>query len=147
MQNKFNTVENLILNFLQNDADVSAQVKYFHQKLKPDPAKYNRDQLPALAVHAHSYQNDGFQKNITALVEIVNQGGDMATVDDKVKEIASLVIDKLNAQSARSGYGATLGSDDVDDIQVTTASVNPEPITSGFLGLGHINVQVTITER
>ena len=65
----------------------------------------------------------------------------------KVKEIASLVIDKLNAQSARSGYGATLGSDDVDDIQVTTASVNPEPITSGFLGLGHINVQVTITEK
>ena len=149
MQNKFNEIENKILTFLQNDSDVSALVNYFHTKILADPAKYANHQLPAIAVHSIGYSNEDQDliKSIHSVVEVVHRAGDLAAADDKVKEIVSLVIDKLNAESPRDGYGGGLNSPDVDDIYVNSANIVPTQLPNGFIVSGLIDVTVELIEK
>jgi len=148
MQDKFNTVENLILNFLQNDSNVAALVNHFHTKILDDIAKYPNHQLPAVAVHAigYSQEESRITNTISAIVEIVNRGGDLESVDGKVKEIASLIIDKLNAESPRDGYGAGL-SDNVEDVYIVSANIIPVRLPNGFIVSGICEVNVEIREN
>jgi len=149
MLDKFNTIEDKILTFLQNDSEVSALVKYFHTKVLSDIAKYPTHQLPAVAVHAIGYSNEerSHLKSVRSVVEIVHRAGDLASADTTVKQIASLVIDKLNAESPRDGYGSGLNTTEVDDVYVSGANIIPVALPNGFIVSGLLDVEVEIIEK
>ena len=103
MTNKFNQIESLVAAFVSNDSDLSAEFNLVHEKLKEETREYHTHQLPACGVWASGYQPGdqlgGLLAQVQVLVEVIHRGGDLATVDNKVKELASLLTDKLRAES------------------------------------------------
>jgi hypothetical protein len=148
MDDKFNTIEKLQKEFFESDNDICQDVKYFHTKLLADPASYNGDQLPAMAIHAIGFESVEDERKlnyISTIIEITHRGGDLETVDEKVKKIMSNAIDKLRAESPRNhGNGFT---DKVDDIRVDNAEIVFGSSQGTFTVIASIAVSVGIVER
>jgi hypothetical protein len=151
MNDKFNTVENLVKNFLSADSDLAGIVNTFEQKLRADVNTYMQHELPAIAVHSTGYGIDVTQSDsrklayIDTTIEIVHRGGDLASVDDTVKQITSLVIDKLRLESPLNdggGFGQA-----VDDIRIDRADIIPSQINNAFTVIGNVDAQIGIIER
>jgi hypothetical protein len=142
MTDKFNTTENQIVAFLDADSDIYGLVNLVHAKLKEDQRTYYKHEIPAIGVQVIGYQpteDDRHEKIISCIVEVTSHGGDVAAVDNVVKQIASLVIDKLDAESPYLDGGGI--SNNFEDIICENASIIP-----GWLVGASIEVDVTIKE-
>lgn len=124
MTNKFNQVESLITAFVSADGDLAAEFNLVHEKLKEETREYHTHQLPACGVWASGYQLGdqigGKLAEIQVIVEVVYRGGDLATVDNKVKELASLLTDKFRAESPSNrglGFSGQAADISVDRIE------------------------------
>lgn len=149
MTDKFNAIESALQTYLSGDTDIDAQVELFHTKLKPDLAEYGNHELPAIAVHAFAYRpgESKHSPTVTAVVEIVNRGGDLDVVDGKVKTIASLVIDKLRRVDPQAGWEATGLSGIAAAINIEGANIQADETSQGIYTVtGEVMVGVGIVE-
>lgn len=147
MVDKFNAVENSLKTFLAADTAIAAQVNLFHVKLRDDIAQYANHELPAVAVHSFGYGEgeDDYFPVINCLVEIINRGGDLDTVDGKVKEIASLAINALRLESPLRGGKGFSGS--VESIDVSEALIDFAVDESVYTVFAGIRVNVGLVEK
>jgi len=150
MQNKFNVIEGLVLSFLQADTEITALAKSFHEKIKPDIPDYYDHELPAIAVNMNQFYRpeNTIKSTISGVVEIVNLGADLNAMDDTVKELASLVINKLIAESPTNrGRGF---NDQVEEILVDDAEIISAPLNEDFTDFAvtaFINISIGVVER
>lgn len=147
MDDVFNTIESQINSLLSSDTGITAEVPAgnFHEKLMADTRDYYDHKLPAVATHSIGYTrgDDGIKRIITSVIEVVHKGGDLASIDGKVKKIMSLIIEKL--ENENGGYGGHL-SQNVDNIYVTDADVIPSRSENAFLVSGLIMINCEIVE-
>lgn len=147
MNDVFNTIESELITLLSGDATITAEVPadHFHEKLKADLKNYYDHMLPAIAAHSIGYTrgDDGVTHIIHSVIEVVHKGGDLATVDGKVKKIMSLIMDKLNDENR--AYGGLLDQN-VEDVYVTGGDVIPAQSENVFLVSGLLNVDCEIVE-
>lgn len=148
MLNKFNAIESAIVSFLNSDAEISALVNKVHEKIIDDVSTYSVHELPAIAVHSMGYTPDGeidrFPR-VNVYIEIVHTGATLATVDSTVKQIASLVIDKLRSESPRNGGNGF--SDVADDVAIGNFSIFAAPDNAQYRVIAAGQVDVGIVER
>ena len=147
MNDKFNTIETAIKEFLDDDTEVKAIAKKVHEKLKADIRKYGKHETPAVAVHCTGFTGKRENPHISAInvfIEIVDSGGDLETVDGRVKELQSIIIDKLRAESPFLGGNGI--DEQFDAIFIEDAAVIPWDAAHGFLISGSINMEVEIVE-
>jgi hypothetical protein len=150
MTDKFNTIETQLVAWAQADTDIMAIAALVHEKLKEDPRKYGYNQTPAIAVHALGYESKwGIKDNrhfseISVFIEVLAHGGDISTLDGQIKQLVSLLIDKLDAESPhRGGKGI---NNYFDDVYVDRADIEPFSMEKGWLVMGGINVIIEIAE-
>jgi hypothetical protein len=152
LDDMFNEVESQLNTLLSADEDISDLVNYFHVKLKGDIEKYRKTELPACATHFTGYSDNGEGKfiELRGLIEVVHHGGDISVIDDEVKQIVSLIIQKLLNENPEDGYGAGL-SNKVDVIYVDNAEIIPPfpgyQRTKGFFEIAHLDIKVEIYGR
>lgn len=147
MDNKFNTIETIIKDYLDDDTDVKAIAKKVHEKLKADIRKYGKHETPAVAVHCTGFsgrRENPHVSTINVFIEIVDSGGDLETVDGRVKQLQSIIIDKLRAESPLLGGGGI--DEQLESIFISDAAVIPWDAAHGFLISGNINMEVEIVE-
>lgn len=147
MNDKFNGVETIIKDFLLADSDVMAIAKLVHEKLRDDILKYSKHETPAIAVHSTGFTGDADDRHnsgIGVFIEIVDTGGDLAVIDGRVKQLESIIIDKLRKESPYLGGKGM--SAQLDDIVVSGGTIYPWNKTGGFLISGNIDVEVYIKE-
>lgn len=149
MNDKFNNLETLTKNFLAADADIAAQVVTFEEKLRDVLADYDQHELPAIAVQTTGYassENLGKAPDIFLTIEVVSRGASLGTIDGKVKEIASLVMDKLRAESPTNdgkGLNENIEIIDVESVQFFP----PDNEDNQFTVSAFVNVIMTILEK
>lgn len=148
MVNKFNAIESSIVSFLSGDSDLSALVNKFHEKIIEDVSRYSVNELPAVAVHSIGYSTDDeFDRYpfINVYIEIVHAGANLATVDGLVKQIASLVIDKLRSESPGNDGNGLSGT--VDEIRIDNFTIAAAPDNAQYRVIAAGQVSVGIVER
>ena len=148
MDDKFNTIETLEKEFFENDSDFS-DVNLFHTKLKADITTYKQHELPAMAVHAFSFEGlEGERKlnYIGTAIEITHRGGDLDTVDGQVKTILSRAINKLRAESPLN-HGNGFENQAIEDIRIDNAEIIFDRINSVFTVIGSLEVAIGVYER
>lgn len=127
MQDKFNSIESLLVAFIQADTETlykTGALQYVHEKLVDDIRNYRNDQLPACGVQSVGFSPDadGLDR-LPAVLEVVHRGGDVDAVDTKVKEIASNLIDVLKAASPSMTDNPI--SEDVSFVEIESATLLP----------------------
>lgn len=148
MLNKFNAIESAIVSFLNSDAEISALVNKVHEKIIDDVSTYSVNELPAIAVHSMGYTPDSEidrYPRVNVYIEIVHTGGTLATVDSTVKQIASMVIDKLRSESPRNDGKGFSGV--ADDIAIGNFSIFAAPDNAQYRVIAAGQVDVGIVER
>jgi len=127
MDNKFNAIESLLVNFIQSKTATlyhAGALQHVHEKLVDDIRQYRNDQLPACGVQSVGYSPEAHGlDSLPAVLEVVHRGGDVAAVDALVKEISSNLIDEIKAAAPR--FTDSPISEDISQIEVESATLLP----------------------
>jgi len=148
VDDKYNAVETLIKDFIEADTAIMAIANLVHEKIKANVRNYHNHEMPAIAVHATNYIGDASERHYSGLavfLEVVDAGGNLGTVDVRVKQLMSLLIDKFRKESPFiSGQGI---DEELEDIVVVDGPVIPwDPEQGVFLVTGNINLEVYFVE-
>lgn len=148
MNDSLNTVETEIVDFLKGNSNVTGLVaaSKIHEKVREDIKSYLDHELPAVAVHATGYYDTGDKRKtgIEVYGEIVYRYGTLATGDNTVKEILSMIRQELNnASPYRDGEGI---EEQFDDIYVSEGDVVHWNVKNGWQFMARFFVRVEIME-
>lgn len=134
--NLLNETESFIKTWLETDSDVDAS--YVHEKIVQDLRSYSKAQLPAIAVHAVSLNNNDDNVVISGVMEVVT-AGNFTEADTECKKLASQVFKSLQ----KDRVGAISKQSNFLEFKATSAAINPIEMKQGFFCTGEIAFEAT----